>query len=158
MVSDDDFDIDVDALAGEQDESEPAVAAPAGAAEAPKKPTPAEVRAMSARKPGLWRQVGDKVAAPFQRARLPEWNLKTFAYLLLLIIIIWFLLENWPPCRVRLLVWNGEAPKTVLFLVNLLIGAALLRWWQVFVAARQARRESAQQAAATAAATENTPQ
>ena len=148
MVPDDDFDIDVDALAGEDAESEPLPVAPA----TPAAGEAAEVRAMSARKPGPWHQLGDKVAAPFQRVRLPEWNLKTFAYLFLIIIILWFLLENWPPCRVRLLVWNGEAPKTVLFLVNLLLGAVLLRWWQVSMAQRQARKEAAQQAAAEAAA------
>ncbi len=145
MVPDDGFDIDVDALAGDDAEPEPAPAAPAT-------PTEAEVRAMSARRPGPWHQLGDKVAAPFQRVRLPEWNLRTFAYLFLVLLILWFLLENWPPCRVRLLVWNGEAPKTVLFLFNLLLGAGLLRWWQIGMAGRQARKEAAQEAAAVAAA------
>ncbi len=151
MVSDDDFDIDVDALAGEEDEPSPPAFAPPSPPDS--EAAEAEVRAMSARKPGPWHQLGDKVAAPFQRVRLPEWNLRTFAYLFLILLLLWFLLENWAPCRVRLLIWNGEAPKTVLFLVNLLLGAALLRWWQVFMAQRQARREAAQRAAAEAAAT-----
>lgn len=145
MVPDDDFDLDVDALAGDGQETEPATPLPPTVTAAC--PTPAadsgESRTMSARKPGPWQQLGDKVTAPFTRVRLPEWNLKTFIYLLGIIIILWFLLENWPPCRVRLLVWNGEAPKTVLFIVNLALGAALLRWWQVFTASRQARREAA---------------
>jgi uncharacterized integral membrane protein len=151
MAADDDFDIDVDALAGDEEEPEPILAAPVQPGEAPAEPAPAEAKAMSARKPGLWQQLGDRASAPFARLRLPEWNLKTFAYLLLIIIILWFLLENWPPCRVRLLIWNGEAPKTVLFLVNLVIGAALLRWWQLFMAQRQARKDAAAQAAAAAA-------
>ena len=146
MVPDDDFDIDVDALAGEGEETEPAPAA------APAAEEEVEPRTMSARKPGPWQQLGDKMAAPFQRVRLPEWNLRTFAYLGLILIILWFLLENWPPCRVRLLVWNGEAPKTVLFLLNLVLGAVLWRWWQIYMAQRQARREDLQQAADEAAA------
>lgn len=154
MAGDDDFDVDVEALAGDDQEPEPIVTAAASPAATSGEPTAGQARAMSARKPGLWQQLGDKAAAPFARVRLPEWNLKTFAYLLLVILILWFLLENWPPCRVRLLIWNGEAPKTVLFLVNLIIGAALLRWWQLFMAQRQARKEAAQAAGAALQATE----
>jgi uncharacterized integral membrane protein len=156
MVPDDDFDIDVDALAGDEEEAAPAPpTAPALATACPAPAaTPAAAaqasaggasRAMSARKPGPWQQLGDKVTAPFTRVRLPEWNLKTFIYLLGILIILWFLLENWPPCRVRLLVWNGEAPKNVLFIANLVLGALLLRWWQIFTASRQARRDAAAQ-------------
>ena len=150
MVSDDDFDIDVDALAGEE-EIEPAGATPAPAEAVPASAAAGATRAMSARKPGAWQQLGDKVTAPFARVRLPEWNLRTFGYLLGIIILLWFLAENFPPCRVRLLVWNTEAPKTVLFIVNLALGGALLWGWQRYTAARQARRDAAAQAAAEAA-------
>ena len=141
MVPDDDFDIDVDELAGEDLEVAAACPPPAGAA----RPAPVggQARTMSARKPGPMHQLGDKIAAPFTRVRLPEWNLQTFAYLLGIIIILWFLLENLAPVRVRLLVWNGEAPKTLLFIVNLLLGAALLLCGQRWSAARSSRRDTA---------------
>ncbi|HEY3396129.1 MAG TPA: hypothetical protein VGM19_00570 [Armatimonadota bacterium] len=145
----DDFDIDLDALAGEAEEpaapAEPVEAAPAA------ETADARQRAMSARKPGKLHRLGDKVAAPFTRVRLPEWNLRTFLYLLVVILILWFLLENWPPVRVRLLIWNGEAPKTILFLFNLLLGAALLRWWQLFTAQRAAHKAAAEETAAAEA-------
>ncbi len=153
----DDFDIDVEALAaGEEEEAvapeappaapPPAAGAPGAEARPPAAEAEAPVRAMTARKPSRWHRLGDRVVAPFARLRLPQWNLRTFLYLLLIVIILWFLLENWPPCRVRLLVWNGEAPKTVLFLFNLLLGALLLRWWQLYAAARAARRAAQEEA------------
>jgi uncharacterized integral membrane protein len=142
MVPDDDFDIDVEELAGE--ELEPAAACPAPPAVAvPAPEAGGGARTMSARKPGTMHQLGDKLAAPFTRVRMPEWNLQTFGYLLVILILLWFLLENLAPVRVRLLVWNGEAPKTLLFLVNLALGAVLLLGWQRWSAARQSRRDAA---------------
>jgi len=157
-MASDDFDIDVEALAaGETEETalpEPPPVAPPPAAEPSAAEAEAPVRAMTARKPSSWQRLGDKMAAPFSRLRLPPWNLRTFFYLLLVVIILWFLLENWPPCRVRLLIWNGEAPKTVLFLFNLLLGAVLLRWWQSYAAGRAARRQARAEASEQGAESE----
>lgn len=136
----DEFDLDVEALAaGEEPEPPEPETAPAEG-EAPEEEE--QAHAMSARKPGLLQRLTTKAAAPLQRLRLPEWNLHTFFYLLLLILILWFLLGNWAPARVKLLVWTAEAPKTILFLLNLLLGAALLRGWQMFIAQRAARKQA----------------
>lgn len=136
----DEFDVDVEALAaGEEPESLEPETIPAEE-EAPEEEE--QAHAMSARKPGLLRRLTTKATAPLQRLRLPEWNLRTFFYLLLLILILWFLLGNWAPTRVQLLIWTAEAPKTMLFLLNLVLGAVLLRWWQVFMAQRAARKQA----------------
>ena len=145
----DEFDVDVDALVADEEEAPAEEAAPA----TPEAETPREARAMSARKPGPLKVLADKATAPFARVRLPVWNLLTFLRLLLVLLLLWLLLENWAPTRVHLLVWNVESPKTLLFLVNLALGAALLRWWQVYGAQRAARK-AAQAAAAEAPAEE----
>jgi uncharacterized integral membrane protein len=151
----DEFDIDVEALAGEDDSQQPEPAPapevepepePVPEAEAPARPP----RVMSTRKPGQLQKLTDKVKAPLSRLKLPEWNARTFFNLLGLLLVLWFLLENWPPARVEVLIWNFDAPKTVLFLFNLILGAFLLRGWQIFLAQRVARKADAEAAARAA--------
>ncbi|NLO74842.1 MAG: hypothetical protein GX100_12135 [candidate division WS1 bacterium] len=147
----DEFDIDVEALAGETEEPQPApesTSQPATkAAEKAAAPTP---RVLSAHKPGPLQKLTSKVRAPLTRLKLPEWNLRTFLQLLGIILVLWFLLENWPPARVKVLIWDFDAPKTVLFLFNVILGALLLRGWQIFLAQRAARRAEAEAAAEAA--------
>ena len=148
----DEFDIDVEELAGEE-EGEPQ------APEALVRPEseeagPIPARAMSSRKPGQLQKLAHKVRAPLDRVKLPEWNLRTFFALLLVLLVLWFLLENWPPARVEVLIWNLDAPKTVLFLFNLILGALGLRGWQLFMAGRAARKAEREALAAAAVAAE----
>lgn len=144
----DEFDINVEELAGEVGGAK--APAPEAVAATPAPAAAAPARAMSSRKPGQFQKLAHKVRAPLERVKLPEWNLRTFFALLLVLLVLWFLLENWPPARVEVLIWNFDAPKTVLFLFNLILGALGLRAWQVFMANRAARK--AEQAAAAAAA------
>jgi uncharacterized integral membrane protein len=149
----DEFDIDVEALAGETEESHPATEATAqSAAESARQPAPRTPRVLSAHKAGPLQKFTNKVKEPLGRIKLPEWNLRTFLQLLGLILVLWFLLENWPPARVKVLIWDFDAPKTVLFLFNVILGALLLRGWQIFLTQRAARRAEAEAAAKAAPA------
>ena len=154
----DEFDIDLEDLDDDEDdldaepEATPAPAAKPALAAAPAAVPGRAPRVMTARKPGQFKQLTDKVKAPLNRIKLPEWNLRTFAQLLGIVLVLWFLLENWPPARVEVLIWNFDAPKTVLFLFNVILGALLLRGWQIFLLQRAARRAELEAAALAAAA------
>ena len=150
----DEFDIDVEELAGEDDLEAEAKPAPAPVQPAPKaEGAPVRPpRLMTARKPGQFEQLTRKVTAPLARVKLPEWNLRTFGALLGVILVLWFLLENWPPARVELLIWSFDAPKTVLFLFNLILGALALHFWQSHMAQRAARKQAELEAQAQSAA------
>ena len=133
---DDEFDINLNELMGDEE-------APAES-EASEEPSPPAPEAVSARKPGVLSRAVASVNQFFSRISLPKWNLPTFLYLLVVLIILVLLACNWPPVRIDLLVWRFDAPKSVVFIINLIIGAGLLRLWQIY-ARRHAVAQPAEQ-------------
>ena len=78
-------------------------------------------------KPGPLARIWDRVSAPFSHLKLPDWNLRTFAWLLLGLIILTFLITNWAPMRFSLFGRGIELPKSLAIL--LLIGVGFLGGW-----------------------------
>ncbi len=90
-------------------------------------------QAVTARKPGLIGRWMGSINRFFSQITLPEWNLRTFLYLLVALIILVVLARNWTLVRIDLFGWHFDAPKPVVFAVSLALGAVLLRLWQVYV-------------------------
>ena len=93
-------------------------------------------QAVPARKPRLIGRWVESVNQFFSRITLPEWNLRTFLYVLVALIVIVLVTRNWPAVRIDLFGWHIDAPKPVVFVVSLALGAVLLRLWQVYAGRR----------------------
>lgn len=139
---DDEFDINLNEPMG--DEGAPAEPE---ASEEPSPPAP-PVAAVSARKPGLLGRLGARINQFFSHISLPEWNLRTFLYLLVPLIILLLLYCNWPAVRIDLFVWRFDAPKSVVFVVSLILGAGLLRFWQICTARRPGQKPAEEEPSA----------
>ncbi len=132
---DDEFDIDV----SKPTEDEETGGAPQTAEEPSADPG---ATAVAARKPGLIGRLAANTNQFFSRISLPEWNLRTFLYLLVALIIAVLLARNWPPVRIDLFGWRFDAPKSVVFIVSLILGAGLLRLWQICAARRPGQKQA----------------
>ena len=131
----DNFDIDVDEPVGEE----------ATAAEELEEPSPPQAEAVSARKPGLIGRWAANVNQFFSRITLPQWNLRTFLYLLVALIVLVLVTRNWTPVRIDLFGWHFDAPKPVVFIVSLALGAGLLRLCQVCAVRRTGQKPTEEQ-------------
>ena len=121
----DEFDVEVNDLTT----GEPA------AAEAAQQP---EAAAVYARQPGLLQRLAVKANRLLSGLSLPQWNLRSFLYSLLVLIILVLLVRNWTAVRIDLFGWRVDAPKPVVFIISLALGAGLLRWWQTHTERRAA--------------------
>jgi len=120
-VRDDDLDLDLD--------DEPVI--PAKPAK-PTKPAPAVKAVPSpAAKPAV--AVGTKAPSLLARAKSyvkrPQFNGRTFLTLLLALLALVILAENFAPVRFYLLGLALELPKALCFLIDVALGAALMWWW-----------------------------
>jgi uncharacterized integral membrane protein len=129
-VKDDDLDLDLDDEPVVS-ERRPAVAAPKTA---PAKPSPqdqaapakpqAPVASTGERK-GWLRGMGDSV----DRVRGFKWNVRSFLTVLAALVVLVILIENWVPVRFYALGFAFEMPRTVTFVIDLVIGALLVWLW-----------------------------
>jgi uncharacterized integral membrane protein len=135
-VTDDDLDLDLDlepeepvkAKPVEQPQRKPAEDTPARKpAEA--SPTHKPAQAAPARKPGALARLGATIVAPLALLRTRTWDLKTFAYGLLALIILAILADNWALVRLNLFGLRFELPKAIAFLLDVALGALLMWLW-----------------------------
>ena len=78
-------------------------------------------------RPGPLARMWERICAPFARLKLPAWNLRTFAWLLLALIVLTFLITNWAPMRFYMFGRGIELPKSVAIIV--LLGVGFLGGW-----------------------------
>lgn len=98
--------------------AEPAEALPAGA------PPEEKSRVAPSLRPGPLARAWQKVCTPFCRLTLPTWNLRTFAWLLLGLVVLAFLIANWAPMRFFFFGLRPELPKSIAIIVLLGVGFA----------------------------------
>ena len=131
---------ELDALEEELTGESPPVAP---AAEEPPVHQPA--KAVPARKPGWWGRLGDRATGWVGRIELPQWNLRNFLYGLLLLIVLILFFRNWTAVRLDLVLWRFDVPKSLVILGALLLGALIMRAWDVHQNRRAAEAEVAEQ-------------
>lgn len=136
----DEFDIDVNDLT--TDEAAAPEPEPAGGSTPQEPPEQPPTQAVSARKPGPVGRLVLRISQFFSRITLPQWDLRSFLYVLVALIIAWLLLRNWPAVRIDLLVWRFDAPKSLVFLISLALGAVLLQISQTYSKRRVTRQEA----------------
>ena len=140
---DDEFDIDIGEPSGDEEAAgEPEVAEEPSVEESAEE---ALAQAVGARKPGLISRWGAGINQFFSRITLPQWNLRTFLYVLVTLIVLWLLACNLPPVRINLFGSHIDAPKSAVFIINLILGAGLLRLCQVYAGRRAAREHNKEQ-------------
>ena len=130
MVKDDDLDLELD---DEPVVSKPRPAAPAAARPAPAKPAPASAASPAARpaatpvtpRKGWLGNLSDSAAA----VRGFTWNTRTFVWLLLVLVAIVLIAENWAPVRFYFFGFAFEMPKAISFILDLALGALLMWLW-----------------------------
>jgi len=89
-------------------------------------------RALSARKPGVVGRFLNTCRNLVAGIAAPRWDLRTFLYGLIALLILVLFIHNWAPVRIDLLGWKFQLPMPVFFLINLALGALLLRLWQIY--------------------------
>jgi uncharacterized integral membrane protein len=128
-VKDDDLDLDLDL------ELEPAGAATRPGPAAAEKPETAgkaqaePAKVMSGRKPGALAKVGSSVTGHLAHFGRLNWSFRNFVILLVALLILVVLGQNWEPVRIYLLGLKLELPKAVAFVVDLALGGLLAWLW-----------------------------
>jgi hypothetical protein len=105
----------------------PPVGTTAGPGEVPPGAT-----AVTARKPGLFGRMLDSAMSGLSRLAALAWNWRTFAYGLVGLIILVWLIGNWALWRVDIFFFSIDLPMPVWFVIFGLIGALVLYLWQSF--------------------------
>lgn len=78
-------------------------------------------------KPGFLTRTIEAVSAPFARIRLPAWDLRLFAWVLVALIIVAFLIMNWSPMRLFFFGLSVDIPRALAIVI--LIGIGFLAGW-----------------------------
>lgn len=99
-------------------------------------------KAVSARKPGWLSRMGNNIGQQVARIDLPPWNFRNFLYGLAVLIILILFFRNWVDVRLDFIIWRFDIPKSIVVVVPLLLGAGLLRAWQLY---RQRQSAATQQ-------------
>ncbi len=102
-------------------------------------------QAVSARRPGWLAQMGNRVAVPLSRIDLPQWNWRTFLYGLAVLVIFILIWRNWVDVRLDLILWRFDIPKSIVIVACVLLGAGLMRAWEMCCERRVAKTEDAQE-------------
>lgn len=107
-------------------------------------------RAAGSRKPGVMGRMMEQCKETVEAIRLPRPDWRTFAWGLLLLILVIFIVRNWAPLRINFFGWYLDAPRAVVFAVFFVLG--MVTTWLIEVSHRRAR--AAQATAEEEAATE----
>ena len=102
-------------------------------------------KAVSARRPGWLARMGNRLAAPLARIDLPAWNLRNFLYGLAVLIVLILFLSNWVDVRLDFILWRFDIPKSAVIIVCVLLGAGLMRAWEMCCGRHVAKTEGAQE-------------
>ncbi len=94
-------------------------------------------RAAGARKPGVVANLMERCRETVQSIRLPRPDWRTFAWGLLLLIMIVLIVRNWAPVRINVFGWYLDAPKAVVFAVIFALG--MVTSWLLEMRHRRAR-------------------
>ncbi len=79
-------------------------------------------RAVGARKPGVVGRMIDRCRKTVESIRLPRPDWRTFAWGLLLLILVVFIVRNWAPLRINLFGWYLDAPRAVVLAIFFALG------------------------------------
>lgn len=93
-------------------------------------------RATGSRKPGVMGRMMDRFRNSVERIRLPRPDWRTFAWGLLLLIAVIFIVRNWAPLRINFFGWYLDAPRAVVFAVFFALG--MVTTWLIEVRNRRA--------------------
>ena len=74
-------------------------------------------RATGSRKPGVVGRMMDRCRNTVEAIRLPRPDWRTFAWGLLILIGVIFIVRNWAPLRINFFGWYLDAPRAVVFAV-----------------------------------------
>ena len=94
-------------------------------------------RAAGARKPGVVANMMERCRESVQSIRLPRPDWRTFAWGLLLLIMVILIVRNWAPVRINLFGWYLDAPKAVVFAIVFALG--MVTTWLLEMRHRRAR-------------------
>ncbi|MGD9495673.1 MAG: lipopolysaccharide assembly protein LapA domain-containing protein [Armatimonadota bacterium] len=103
-------------------------------------------RAAGATKPGALARAAQRCRASLERIRLPALDWRTFAWGLLVLIVLAFIIRNWAPVRISFFGWYFDAPRAIVFVIIFLLG--MLTAWLLEVRSRRAATGEAEEARA----------
>ena len=98
-------------------------------------------KAVPARKPGWLTRMGNGIAERISPIYLPQWDVRNFLYGLAGLIVLILIFRNWVDVRLDVVIWRFDIPKSVVIIASVLLGAALMRAWDVW----RGRRAAAEQ-------------
>ncbi len=81
-------------------------------------------RAAGPHKPGFVSRLVERCHGAVERITLPAPDWRTFAWGLLILIALAFVIRNWAPVRINLFGWYCDAPRAVVFGIIFLLGMA----------------------------------
>ena len=94
-------------------------------------------RAAGSRKPGVVNRMMDQCRDTVESIRLPKADWRTFAWGLLLLILIIFIVGNWAPLRINFFGWYLDAPRAVVFAI--FFGLGMVATWLLEMRGRRSR-------------------
>jgi uncharacterized integral membrane protein len=97
----------------------------------------ARARATGSRKPGVVGRMMEQCRETVEGIRPPRPDWRTFAWGLLLLILIVFIVRNWAPLRINLFGWYLDAPRAVVLAIFFALG--MVTTWLIEIRNRRAR-------------------
>jgi len=79
-------------------------------------------KAIPAVKPGPIARAIDAISAPLANIKLPTWDFRFFAWLLLVLIVVVFFWINWSPMRIYFFGLSVDIPKSLMIIILLVVG------------------------------------
>ncbi|MGC9317156.1 MAG: lipopolysaccharide assembly protein LapA domain-containing protein [Armatimonadota bacterium] len=101
-------------------------------------------QAAGARKPGWFARMVERCRAAVGRIHLPAPDWRTFAWVLLALIVLAFIIRNWAPVRIAFFGWYVDAPRAVVFAIFFVLGVLAAWLWDFRGRAATARKEEAE--------------
>jgi len=87
-------------------------------------------QATGARKPGFFARTIERARSAVQRISLPALDWRTFAWGLLVIIVLAFIIRNWAPVRISFFGAYVDAPRALVFAIFFLLGVFAAWLWE----------------------------
>lgn len=101
-------------------------------------------RAAGPTKPNAFARMAQSIRSKCERITLPALDVRTFAWGLVVLIILCFVIRNWAPVRINLFGWYVDAPRAVVFVIIFLLG--MLTGWLMEVRSRRTAEVEAAEA------------